>query len=278
MGRQPVASGIPRRRRKARSGPVQRWRDRVLRVWQAINAVPSWVLTLLLMVVLGAGLVVTNIIYQVVKKPTELLLPVSGLLVKTPAETWRSYGPLFRDYATATITAVLLAALAQIESAGNPAAHTYWRWNPDASDLLAFYRPASTSVGMYQMTNPAFADSQHFCIRDHVVVAGGGAGSCSYDGLISRVDPAHAVELTAIYLDRSVAAVLGVQRRRTATPQQKQDVATIIHLCGAGPAKRFVHQGYRLAPGETCGDHQPAAYLAQITALKQIFRRLGAGR
>src|ERR1700744_6650025 len=37
-------------------------------------------------------------IYQVVRKPSELFFPVSGTLNKTPAETWREYGPLFRSY------------------------------------------------------------------------------------------------------------------------------------------------------------------------------------
>jgi len=53
---------------------------------------------------------------------------VSGALNKMPAETWRQYAPLFNEYSTATITPELLAALAQVESAGNPVARTYWRW------------------------------------------------------------------------------------------------------------------------------------------------------
>ena len=61
-------------------------------------------------------------------KPTELLFPVSGTLAKTPAETWREYGPHFRKHATAVIAPGLLATLAQVESAGNSLAQTYWRW------------------------------------------------------------------------------------------------------------------------------------------------------
>jgi hypothetical protein len=38
-----------------------------------------------------------NWIYQVVHKPTELVFRVSGTLFKTPAETWREYGPIFRN-------------------------------------------------------------------------------------------------------------------------------------------------------------------------------------
>ena len=69
-----------------------------------------------------------NFVYHVARKPTEMFFPVSGALNKMPLETWRQYAPLYRQYSTAAITPELLAALAQIESAGNPLASTYWRW------------------------------------------------------------------------------------------------------------------------------------------------------
>ena len=101
----------------------------------------------------------TNLIYHVLRKPTELLSPVSGTFNKSPAETWRHYAPLFREYSTTSISPELLAALAQAEAAGNPVASTYWRWrltwNP-----FAIYQPASSSVGMYQMTDAAFAEAR----------------------------------------------------------------------------------------------------------------------
>jgi hypothetical protein len=56
------------------------------------------------------------------------------------------------------IPAELLAALAQIEGAGNPVAHTYWRWSLTWHPLEIF-RPASSAVGMYQMTDGALADA-----------------------------------------------------------------------------------------------------------------------
>ena len=97
---------------------------------------------------------------------------MSGAFNKTPAETWRQYAPLFREYSTAAISPELLAALAQVEANGNPVASTYWRWrltwNP-----FAIYQPASSSVGMYQMTDAAFAEARHYCIRDHIVVVDG---------------------------------------------------------------------------------------------------------
>src|SRR5262245_39171505 len=88
-----------------------------------------------------------NIVYQVVRKPTELFFPVSGTLYKTPAETWDSYGTLFRRHSTDTISPTLLAALAQVEGSGNPIARTYWRWSWRAHPFEV-YRPASSAVGM----------------------------------------------------------------------------------------------------------------------------------
>jgi hypothetical protein len=86
----------------------------------------------------------------------------AGRSTREPIETWRQYEPLFHTYSTSTITPELLAALAQVESTGNPVARTYWRWqltwNP-----FAVYKPASSAVGMYQMTDAAYAEAARYC-------------------------------------------------------------------------------------------------------------------
>src|SRR6476659_6841721 len=66
--------------------------------------------------------------YHAINKPSEMFFPLDNSLDKSPAETWRQYGALFRKHSTAVIPADLLAALAQVEGAGNPVARTYWRW------------------------------------------------------------------------------------------------------------------------------------------------------
>ena len=221
-----------------------------------------------------AGLVVlsaANLAYQLLRKPTEMLVPVSGALNKEPAETWRDYAPLFREYATATITPALLAALAQVEGAGNPVAHTYWRWRLTWHPF-AIYAPASSAVGMYQMTDAAFAEARRYCIRRHTVLEEG----CWFNGLYTRIVPSHAVELAAALLDRKVAAVLA--GRPDATQSQKEELAAVIHLCGAGAAHAFARHGFRPTQGEHCGDHDLAAYLAAVDAMKQRFLRLAADR
>jgi len=215
----------------------------------------------------------TNFVYHVVHKPTELFFPVSGAFNKKPAETWQQYAPLFREYSTAAITPELLAALAQVESAANPLASTYWRWGLTWNPFTV-YQPASSAVGMYQMTDAAFAEARRYCIRHHTVVEEG----CSLKGVYTRVVPSHTIELTAVFLDRNVSAILAQRPNATASPQHKQELAAIIHLCGAGPAKAFASRGFHLTAGERCGDHDVATYLARISAMKREFLRLAAER
>jgi hypothetical protein len=213
--------------------------------------------------------VTLNLIYQVVRKPAELFFPVSGALSKTPTETWREYGALFRHHSTVVMTAELLAALAQVEGAGNPVARTPWRVRA-SSDPRELYRPASSAVGMYQITDGTFREAKRYCIRDHVAIEEG----CWFNGLYLRVIPGHAVEMTSAYLDRSVTAMLVRQRITRATLAQKQDLAALIHLCGAGTGEAFARRGFRLAAGQRCGAHDAAAYLAQVNAAKRVFARL----
>ena len=210
--------------------------------------------------------------YQVIRKPSELFFPVSGTLTKAPAETWRSYEPLFRRHATATITPELLAALAQVEGAGDPVARTYWRWQV-AWHPFEVYRPASSAVGMYQITDPTFREAKRFCVRDHVVAE----DECWFRSLYTRVLPSHAVELTSAMLDRGVTRILERRRIVTATPKQKQDLAAVIHLCGEGAGDGYARRAFRLGPAQQCGDHDVARYLAQVNGMKRHFARLAAG-
>ena len=214
---------------------------------------------------------VADLAYQMARKPTEMFFPLSVAWNKAPAETWEQYAPLFREYATVTITPTLLAALAQVEGAGNPVARTYWRWRL-TWDPFAIYQPASSAVGMYQMTDAAFAEARRYCIRDHVVVEDG----CWFKSLYMRVLPSHAIELAAVSLDRGVAAILARYRKTGASARQKEDLAAILHLCGAGPAMAFARRRFHVSFAERCGDHDAAAYLARVNAVKRQFQRLAA--
>jgi hypothetical protein len=279
--RAPVRAVKAPRRARARQS---RWpRVRVVlrflgRAWLVFLAFPLALRIIVATVVIIALWSAVNWAYQVIRKPTELFFPVSGALSKRPAETWREYSPLFSMHSTAVMTPDLLAALAQVEGAGNPVARTYWRWRLSWNPF-ELYRPASSAVGMYQITDPTFREARRYCIHDHVVVEDGRWyewRSCWFNSVYMRVIPSHAVEMTSAMLDRSVASALARQRVTAATLQQKQDLAAITHLCGAGPADAYARRGFQLTPGQKCGDHDVKGYLAGVNAMKRQFARMAA--
>ena len=140
-------------RKKSRRVTRSRWKGAI--AWYCVLAI--------------GGFFALNWIYQVIRKPGELFAPISASLSKSPETTWQSYGSLFEKHSTNIISPEFLAALAQVEGAGNPIARTYWRWqwswNP-----FDVYRPASSALGMFQITDGTFAEARKFCIRDHQVV------------------------------------------------------------------------------------------------------------
>ena len=249
------------------------------RWWRTFRSAPG---VLQICAVLGIGAVLflaVNWVYQVIHKPTELFFPVSGTLYKSPPETWHEYHSLFEKYSTDIMTPEMLAALAQVEGSGNPIVRTYWRWSwvPHPFEV---YRPASSAVGMYQLTDGTFAQARHYCIHDHHVVEEGpweDWHSCWFNSLYMRVIPGNAIEMTSAYLDRAVNATLVLHHVRHANLQQKQDLAAVIHLCGAGAGDLYARRGLRLAEGQKCGDHTARVYVGRVNAMKRVFARLAAG-
>jgi hypothetical protein len=219
-----------------------------------------------------------NGIFQVTRKPTELFFPVSGALYKTPSETWEAYSPLFRKYATEVITADFLAALAQVEGSGNPVVRTYWRWSL-RTNPFEVYRPASSAVGMYQITDGTFEEAKRYCIHDHVVVEEGpwyNWRSCWFNRFYFRVVPSHAIELTAAFLDHAVSTTLARNGILRATTAQKQRLAALVHLCGTEAGDRYARSGFEFFSDLRCGDHDARDYIARVGAMKGVFTALAA--
>jgi hypothetical protein len=272
----PARTPRARRARRTYIPPLVRAGRRALLVFLAAPLVVRLLVGAILVVLMWSAV---NWAYQVIRKPTELFFPVSSTLSKTPSETWRQYAPLFREHSTTTISPELLAALAQVEGSGNPVARTYWRWQVSWNPF-AVYRPASSAVGMYQITDPTFREAKRFCIHDHMVVEPGAwydVKSCWFNVLYTRVVPSHAIELTAALLDRDVARTLERRRIVTATLRQKQNLAAIIQLCGVGGGDAYAQRGFRLAPSQRCSDHDVGRYLAQVNGMERRFARLAAG-
>ena len=254
-GRRPGRTRVPGLAGRPIGHPDRRRDGPLVAVWAAVN----WMV-------------------QVARKPSEVFFPVSGSLAKTPAQTWRQYGPLFAKHSTAVITPELLAALAQVEGSGNPVARTYWRWRLSWNPFEVYRPPRAQSACFRSPTAPspkpdATASMTTSWSR---TAPWHDLRSCWFNALYTRVVPGHAVEMTAALLDRTVARTLERNRIATASLQQRQDLAAVIHLCGSGAGNAYARRGFRLRRGQRCGDHDARRYLAEVNALKRQFARLAA--
>jgi Transglycosylase SLT domain len=222
------------------------------------------------------ALAVVNVAYQVARKPTELLGLVFRPMPLTLDETWARYGSSFRANATNLVRPQLLAALAHAESQGDPLARTAWQWrltwNP-----FTMYTPASSAVGLYQMTDAAFAEGRQLCVHDHRVAHAGAwydLNACWFPALYLRTVPAHAIEMTSARLHEHLVQALGPERAQRIGVRSRERLAAVIHLCGPARGTAFVRHGFRVAPGETCGTHDLATYLARVEQYTLSFERL----
>ena len=223
-----------------------------------------------------AALYPLNWVYQVARKPGELLAPISASFSKSPHSTWRDYGALFDKHSTDIVTAEFLAALAQVESDGNPIATTYWRWrwswNP-----FEVYRPASSALGMFQFTDGTFAEARRYCIHEHEVAEDGSwydIDSCWFNVFYTRTIASHAIELTSAYLHQNVVDTLNSRSMAKIRLAQKQRLAAVIHLCGASRGRTFADAGFQPAKGDTCGTQSLRQYLAKVDRMRKLFGRL----
>src|SRR5216684_110888 len=180
----PARTPRVRRARRTYIPPLVRAGRRALLVLLAAPLVVRLLVGAILVVLMWSAV---NWAYQVIRKPTELFFTVSSTLSKTPSETWRQYAPLFREHSTITISPELLAALAQVEGSGNPVARTYWRWQ-GSWNPFAVYRPASSAVGMYQITDPTFREAKRFWIVTSRALWSAGGSSPPHSGR-SRTSP-----------------------------------------------------------------------------------------
>ena len=255
-----------------------RFSGRLRRAFRLFRAAPAGLRVFAAFAAVAALWAAANWVVQAWRKPAEMLFPAGQALVKAPAETWREYGPLFRLHSTPVISPELLAALAQVEGAGNPVARPQWTWRWSRNPF-EWYRPASSAVGMFQITDAAFRDARRYCIHDHAVAEDGpwyDPGSCWFNGLYTRVLPSHAIEMTSALLHRRVAGALARGGTAPATLRQKRDLAAVIHLCGGARGDAFARRGFRPAPGERCGAQDLRAYLIQVNELERRFAALAA--
>lgn len=268
---------VPRRWRGPLGGPwptppeARRWRT-----W--LEAARRWPRGVWFPIA-AAAVLALGMAYQLARKPAELFGAVTPSSPKTPEGTWRAYGPLFGAHATEIATPQLLAALAQVESAGDPLAtppwRVRWRWNP-----LDLYGPPSSAVGLLQITDAAYADGRRLCIHGGRVARAGpwyDPRGCWLNALYLRTVPSDAIEMTAALLDDAVSQIVSEQLLFRATVPERQRLAAVVHLCGKERGRAFASRGFRARPGERCGEHELARYVARVEQLRREFERLAAG-
>jgi len=109
------------------------------------------------------------------------------------------------------------------------------------------YRPASSSVGMYQMTMEPLrkrritASTITLWRRPVLGTTGNRAGSTVFT--FSR-DPSHAVNSPLHTLTCTLPARFARHRIATASMREKEHLAAVIHLCGAGAGDLYVRLGF----------------------------------
>lgn len=215
-----------------------------------------------------------NACYQLARKPSELLGLLLPTTAKAPAETWKAYGGLFRENSTPGIGPELLAALAQVESSGDPLARPAWRFRWSANPFKV-YGPASSAVGLLQMTDATYDKARRLCIRGHAVAREGpwyDPRTCFLNALYFRTVPGHAIEMTAAWLDMTADRILARPGVRSPSLDERRALVAVIHLCGPERAAAFAARRFRPLRGERCGDHDLRAYLARVQALVAGFQ------
>lgn len=213
---------------------------------------------------------------QAVKKPSEVAGLLDPLLHKTEGGTWEAYGTLFEEHATPLMTPEFLASLAQAESSGNPVVRTYWRWRWSLNPFKIF-TPASSAVGLFQITDGAFTACSPYCIRGGKVAKAGAwhdLKSCWFNASYNRLLPSHAIEMTSACLHIQTEQVVNRLKSRKVPLEAVQDLAAVIHLCGPSAGEEYAKGGFKFRPGRRCGAHDPKLYVSQIRGLKARFAGL----
>ncbi|MBV8097493.1 MAG: hypothetical protein JO110_30465 [Acetobacteraceae bacterium] len=73
----------------ARNSPTGGWRKRAQWAQRKLEALPAAMWVIIISTAVLAVFSVTNVVYQVLRKPTEVFAPISNGFNKLPSETWR---------------------------------------------------------------------------------------------------------------------------------------------------------------------------------------------
>ena len=224
------------------------------------------------LIVVGSFFVL-NFLVQIGRKPAEALGMLGLGKSRSVAETWRVFSRDFQRHATEITTPTFLAAMAQVESSGNPLATPRWRFRWTGR-IWRWFAPESTSVGLFQLTDGGYERAKNFCIRKGRVVRDGpwhDWRSCWFNWAYLRISASDSIEMTSAYLHHHV--VTSLAGRKTSLANQRR-LAAVIHLCGPGRARAFIRSGFALASAGHCGRHSVRRY---VETIERYDRQLQSG-
>lgn len=213
-----------------------------------------------------ATVLAANFLVQVARKPTEALGFVFSQK-KTMYDTWSSYKNEFLSSETDLIPAEFLAAVAQVESAGDPVAQPKWVLR-FTTDILNIYSPASSAVGLMQITEGNYHEAKTLCIKQKKV-----SRDCWLNKVYARVLPSHSIEMASAYMHQTVTQLLGDKRAHQILRDNIYKLAAVIHLCGKQKAYEYVQSNFKLNSFSRCGSHSVSNYIRKVFAYKTQFAR-----
>ena len=212
---------------------------------------------------------VINFVVQIYRKPSELISYWYSGQASGIEETWNRFGDDFISYSTPYVFPEVLASLAQIESGGrvwaSPLGQVKIKTNLDR-----IYAPASSAIGLMQLTDGHFEQARKYCI-----VKGELKRGCTMNWIYSRLWPSHSIELAASYLHMSIAKLRKWYRRQF----KKTDLiklSSVIHLCGPEKAAIFVEDQLEFRRFKQCGDHRVDRYVNKVLSFSKKFSQFYA--
>lgn len=209
----------------------------------------------------------TNFAYQIYKNPLHALSFFSRPMNKTPRETWSVYADVFKAGSAGRLSPTLLAALAQVESRGNPLAAPEWRVQL-TPDLSGVYAPASSAFGIMQITKGTF---------DLILKSCGKSGeTCPNRDLATRMRARDSVNMVSGFILRSMEDIITPSGVARLSEEKLIKLAAVIHLCGPEVGRRLARNGYNVNALSRCGSHWPSVYANQVADMKNMFELISA--
>lgn len=213
---------------------------------------------------------------QIVQKPAHLLSFMSSYFYKTPYETWQSYHSDFKRYQTITTPSYILAAIAQVESSGNPIATPQWEWNFN-NKWHSLYSPVSSSVGLYQFTEPTFKRAGGLCVHEGQLYTSVKAYQvlhpCWWSRFGFRLSASSSIRAASAYLHKEVNELLNRFNMQHLGEKSRARLAMVVHLCGKYKASRLLRRQSLSSLGY-CGRHKVSRYIKKAEKLASTFKRL----